>query len=224
MPTLLMSMKAVLARQLLDGGLLVGQAVVAQVAVAVVVVPLAARRRAAAVAHLDDDEAELREPVRVGRRAERLADRLGLRARVDVGDDRVLLLRVEVVRLVHHARQVRHAVVGLHDERLGDTCSPARAAGSRRSPPGRGPGSRGCRAARTSAPGPRGSSCPRTAARDPASAPCGSRCPGSRSFSAAAVEAHAVQVLVVGVLARLAGVRRDVQRPRLLVHAGDVPA
>ena len=47
--------------ELLDRRLLVGQAVVAQVAVAVVVVPLRAVRVAAAVADLDHDEAELRE-------------------------------------------------------------------------------------------------------------------------------------------------------------------
>ena len=48
-------------RQLLDRRLLVGEAVVAQVAVAVVVVPLRPLRVAAAVADLDDDEAELGE-------------------------------------------------------------------------------------------------------------------------------------------------------------------
>ncbi len=59
MPTRSMSMERMERRQLLDGPLLVGQAVVAEVAVAEVVVPLRARRVAAAVADLDDDEAEL---------------------------------------------------------------------------------------------------------------------------------------------------------------------
>ena len=47
--------------QLLQAGLLVGQAVVAQVEVAVDVVGLRAGRRAAAVAQLNDDEADLRQ-------------------------------------------------------------------------------------------------------------------------------------------------------------------
>src|SRR5690606_26010709 len=86
-------------RELLDRDLLVGQSVVAEVAVPVVVVPLRPGRVAAAVPDRDHDEAELRErglePVRV----ERLRDRLRLRARVDVRDDRVLPVRVEVERL-----------------------------------------------------------------------------------------------------------------------------
>ena len=45
--------------------------------------------------------------------------RLGLRTGVDVGDDRVLLLRIEIERLPHVAVQVGHAVGRLDDERLG---------------------------------------------------------------------------------------------------------
>ena len=56
----------------------------------------------------------------VAARVERLGHALGLRTRVDVGDDRVLLARIEVERLVHHAVQVRDAVVGLDRERLGE--------------------------------------------------------------------------------------------------------
>ena len=77
-PTLLMSMNEVAGGELLDGGLLVREAVVAQVAVAVVVVPpTAADGRA--VADLDDGEPELRERdvaarIEVLRHAARSAD------------------------------------------------------------------------------------------------------------------------------------------------------
>ena len=66
------------------------------------------------------DEAELRQGVVTRPRRERLVHRLGLRARVDVGDDRVALLRVEVEGLVHHAVEVRDAVVRLDPELLGE--------------------------------------------------------------------------------------------------------
>ncbi len=59
MPTRSISIKGYLRGQLLDGGLLVGQAVIAQVAVAEGVIPLGAVRIAAAVAHLDHDEAQV---------------------------------------------------------------------------------------------------------------------------------------------------------------------
>ena len=60
-----------LVRELLDGGLLVGQAVVAQVAVAVVVVPLRPLRMSAAIADFDDDEAELRQRDVIAARVDR---------------------------------------------------------------------------------------------------------------------------------------------------------
>ena len=81
MPTRLMSMYGIARGELLDRRLLVGQPVVAQVAVAVVVVPLRPLRVAAAVAHLDDDEPELRERDVVAARIERLGHALGLRTR-----------------------------------------------------------------------------------------------------------------------------------------------
>ena len=103
MPTRVMSTNEWRLRQLLDRRLLVGQSVVAQIAVAVVVVPLRPLRVAAAIADLDDDEAELRERDVVAARVERLGDALGLRARIDERDDRILPRRIEVERLVHHA-------------------------------------------------------------------------------------------------------------------------
>ncbi len=107
-------------RQLFDCRLLVGEAVVAQVAIAVVVVPLRARRVPAAIAHLDHHEAELRQRDVVVARVERLGHALGLRPGIDVGDDRILLLLVEVEGLVHHPVEVGHAIVGLDREGLGE--------------------------------------------------------------------------------------------------------
>ena len=110
--------------ELLDGGFLVGKAVVAQVAVTVVVVPLRTVGVAAAVSHRDDDESCLCQAVgpdihaRIGVRR-----RLDLRTRVYVVDDGVALRRVEVEGLVHHAIEVRHSVGGLHGEGLGELVS-----------------------------------------------------------------------------------------------------
>ena len=103
--------------ELLDRGLLVGQPVVAQVAVAVRVVPLRAVRVAAAIADFNHDEPELRERDVLALR-ERLGHALGLRSRVNERDDWILLRRIEIERLVHHAIQIGHAIVGLHLERL----------------------------------------------------------------------------------------------------------
>ena len=64
-------------------------------------------------------------------RVERLGHALGLRARIDVRDDRVFLRRVEVERLVHHAVEIGDAVVGLDRERLGKLEAGFRAARSR---------------------------------------------------------------------------------------------
>ena len=106
--------------ELLDGGLLVGQAVVAQVAVAEIVVPLGAVGVAATVADGDDNHPELRQAHFRGRGGEGLGHRFGLGTRVHVRHDRVLLRRVEVERLVHHAVEVGDPVRRLDRERLGE--------------------------------------------------------------------------------------------------------
>ena len=103
----------------LDRGLLVDEAVVAEVEVAEGVVRLRPLRAAAAMADLDDDEPELRELHVACCTREPVRHALLLRAGVDVGDDRVLLLRVEVERLPHVAVEVGDAVGGLDGERLG---------------------------------------------------------------------------------------------------------
>src|SRR4030095_12027622 len=99
------------SRQLLDRGLLVRESVVAQVAVAVVVVPLRPLRVAAAITDLDDDENELRQADVVVAGGEGLGYALGLRARIDERDDRILACRIEIERLVHHPIQIGDAVI-----------------------------------------------------------------------------------------------------------------
>src|SRR5579862_7673297 len=105
-------------RELLDGGLLVGESVVAQIAVAVVVIPLRPIRTAASVADLDHDESDVGERDVQLARIEGPRHALSLRTGIDVLDDRILLRLVEVERLVHHAVEVGDAVVGLDVERL----------------------------------------------------------------------------------------------------------
>ena len=106
------------ARQLLDCGFLIGQAVVAQVAVAEVVIPLRPVRIAAAIAHFDHDEPEFRQrDVRV--RGKTSASRFPSADPDNERDDRILLVGVEIERLVHDAVEIGQAVVGFHLERSG---------------------------------------------------------------------------------------------------------
>ena len=110
--------------QLLDGPLVVGEGIVAHVAVAVVMIPFGAGGVSAALSHGDDDESGLGETVRAHAHAgEGIGDGLHLRSRVHVVDDGVRLGGVEVERFVHHAVEVGDPVGGLHCERLGEAVS-----------------------------------------------------------------------------------------------------
>ena len=73
---------------------------------------------AAAIADLDHDEAHVGEMDVLGASDELLGHGLGLWAGVDVGDDRVLLRFVEVEGLVDHAVHVGDVVCRLHPVRL----------------------------------------------------------------------------------------------------------
>jgi len=94
----------------LGGNFFVGEAVVAEIAVAVGVVPLVALRAAAAGADFDDDETELgeRDVGTFGR--ESFVDFLGLRAGVDELDERIFAGGIEVERLVHDAVEIGDAI------------------------------------------------------------------------------------------------------------------
>jgi hypothetical protein len=85
-------------RELLHAGHLIGQRVVAHVAVIRGVEALGSPRRAHAV-DLDDDEAQLGDRLRIAARGGKLAaaDAAGLRARINVIEDRILLRRIEFV-------------------------------------------------------------------------------------------------------------------------------
>ena len=97
MPARSMSIHGIARGQLLHPGHLIGQRVVAHVAVIGLVELLRSPRRAHPV-DFDDDEAEFGERLRIAaRRRERAAaDAAGLRAGIDVIDDRVLLRRIEL--------------------------------------------------------------------------------------------------------------------------------
>ena len=105
--------------ELLDADLFVSQRVVPHVVVAEALIRVGAQRVAAAVAELDDDEAQLCELLRHPTGGEWNVHALGLRPRIDVRDDRILLRGVEVERLPHVAVNVGDAVGGFHDELLG---------------------------------------------------------------------------------------------------------
>ena len=105
--------------ELLHAGDLIGQRVVAHVAVIRLVECLRAPRCAHPV-DLDDHEAEFGERLRVAaRRRERArADAAGLRTRINVIDDRILLRRIEGRRLVEQAVEIGDAVARLDRDRL----------------------------------------------------------------------------------------------------------
>ena len=207
--------------ELLDGGLLVGEAVVAEVEVAEAVVRLGPGRRPAAVADLDDDEADLRELLLAGRGREGVRRPFLLRAGVDVDDDRVLLRRVEVERLPHVAVEVGHAVGGLDDEGLGEL--PARLGQ---------PGQVGLLqlhhlvAVGGADDGRGGQVDPRDVVDDELAGRREDRSVVGRARvqegQAGPVEVHAVEVLVVDVLLRLAGVGGEVEEPVIGVDLDDV--
>ena len=77
----------------------------------------------APVPHGHDDHAELRQRLLVRVCRPRLRHRLGLRSRIDVRHNGIRLRRIEIVGLVHHAVDVGHAVRGLHLVRLRELVS-----------------------------------------------------------------------------------------------------
>ena len=118
MPARSMSIHGIPRRQLLHPRDLIGQRVVAHVAVVGLVELLRPPRRPHPV-DLDDDEAELGERLRIAaRRVEgAAADAAGLRTGIDVVDDRILLRRIERGRLVHQAVEIGDAVARLDGNR-----------------------------------------------------------------------------------------------------------
>jgi hypothetical protein len=76
--------------------------------------------RASHAVDLDDDEPELGERLRIAARRLKIPrpDAAGLRARIDVVDDRVLGRRIQVGWLVQQSVEIRDAIARLHDDRL----------------------------------------------------------------------------------------------------------
>ena len=106
----------VLRGELLDGRDVIGQPIIAEVAVVVVVKCLRAERRAEVI-ELDDDEPELGQREGLAAVLELpLANAADLRAGIDVVDDRILLRRVEPWRQIDQSIEIRHAVARLHGE------------------------------------------------------------------------------------------------------------
>src|ERR1041385_8611475 len=89
--------------ELLDAGFLIGESVVAHVEVAEALIRVRPIRTPAPIADLDHDEAEIGETLVHAHRTEREGDRLRLRPRIDVSDDRILLRRIEIEGLEHVA-------------------------------------------------------------------------------------------------------------------------
>src|SRR5580658_7235266 len=101
------------------GNFFVGEAVVAEVAVAVGVIPLVALRAASTGADFDDDETEVGEGDVGTFGGERFVDLFGWRAGVDELDERIFAGGIEVERLVHDAVEIGDAVFGFDFEDFG---------------------------------------------------------------------------------------------------------
>ena len=116
--------EAIAVSQLFDGIFVVGERIVAQVAVAVVVVPLAARRMTATLTHADHYESCLSQTVGARCHAsERIIGCLDLWSWIDIVDDRIDLGRIEVEWLVHGAPEVGDAIGCLDLEYLRELIS-----------------------------------------------------------------------------------------------------
>src|SRR5262245_59563060 len=107
------------SRQLLDCGLLVRKPIVTQVAVAKCVIPLGALRIASVIAYLDYYEAELRQSNPVVSRRKRFGYTLGLRTRIYEGNDGVTFRRIKIKGLIHHAVEICDSIISLDLEWLG---------------------------------------------------------------------------------------------------------
>ena len=118
MPARSISIHGYRSRQLLHAGHLVRQRVVAHVAEIRFVKFLGAPRRAHAV-DLHHHESQLRQRLAIAarRRKAAAADAAGLRAGINVIDDRIFLAGVEIGRLEHQPVHIGHAVARLHRER-----------------------------------------------------------------------------------------------------------
>ena len=108
--------------QLLHRRLVVGQRIVAHVAVTIVVVPLGTAGMASTLTDGDHDETGLCQTVSThAHTGKRIIDSLYLRPRIYIVDNRIDLGGIEIKRLVHHSVQIGHAIGGLHLEEFGKT-------------------------------------------------------------------------------------------------------
>ena len=111
----------VACNELLSCNLLVGKAIVAQVAVTEVMVPLRTVGVSAAVTNGDDDEAHLCKAVNAVHAARpALVHSLGLWTGIYILDKRIALCRVKVEWLLHYTVEVGNAVGSFHRETLGE--------------------------------------------------------------------------------------------------------
>jgi hypothetical protein len=106
-------------REALGDDHFVGEAIIAEIAVAEGVVPLVTLGAAAAGADFDDDEAELRERDVGTLRSESLVNTFGLRAGIDEFDERIFARGIEVEGLVEDAVEIGDAVFGFDSENFG---------------------------------------------------------------------------------------------------------
>jgi hypothetical protein len=110
----------IVVRELFDGGDLVRECVIAHIAEPVALETGRAERRADAVdRHHDEAQLGQRLIVIVRRQEAESQQRADQRARIDIVDDRIFLMRIEVGRLEQQAVEIRFAVARLDDDWLG---------------------------------------------------------------------------------------------------------
>ena len=111
----------ILRTQLLDGCLMVGQRIVAQVLVTEIVVPLRATGVTASLTYTNNDETSLSQAV--GTRRHTVVSPIrtfGLWAWIDIIDNRINHRTIKVVRLIHSAIKIGDTISCLYLEEFGE--------------------------------------------------------------------------------------------------------
>ena len=106
--------------QLLDSIFVVGQRIIAHIAISIVMIPLGTAWMSATLSYRNDDETGLCQSVctrsHTGKRINRT---FNLRPRINIVYNRIYLCRIEIKRFIHHTIKVGHSIGSFHLKRFG---------------------------------------------------------------------------------------------------------
>ena len=105
--------------QLLDSIFVVGQGVIAHIAISIVMIPLGTAWMSATLPYRNDNKTGLCQSVctrsHAGKRINRTFD---LRTRINIVYNRIYLCRIEIKRFIHHTIKVSHPIGCFHLKRF----------------------------------------------------------------------------------------------------------